>query len=241
MSVDQLDDPLAPPAARSLGDDIAERLRAAILAGRFEPGERLGEERLARLMRVSRGPIRDALTQLERQGLVVIKRNRGAFVARLTPEDLEELYTLRLAIERLALQRVCSMAEEDEVAAMQEFVDEIAAHTSAGISERLAADLDLRFHDLIYEAARHRRLLDAWLQMRPQIHVLLLNRNVADDDFRELVVIAHQELVDAIRTRDEPRAVAVLEDHLKGSYQRVLASLPARGAGQSKRGERMDA
>ena len=69
MGVNQTNDLLAPPPVRSLGDDIAERLRAAILSGHFEPGERLGEERLARMMQVSRGPIRDALSRLERQGL----------------------------------------------------------------------------------------------------------------------------------------------------------------------------
>lgn len=228
MSVDHLDDLLAPPAARSLGDDIAERLRAAILSGHFEPGERLGEERLAQRMHVSRGPIRDALAKLERQGLVVIKRNKGAFVARLTPEDLNELYTLRLAIERLAVQRACAEHGADEIAAMQQLVDEIAAHTRAGISEQLAADLDLRFHDLIYRAARHRRLWETWQQLRPQIHILLLSRNVVDRDFRDLVVSTHQDLVDAIRDRDDARAVASLEDHLHGSYQRVLASLTAR-------------
>jgi DNA-binding GntR family transcriptional regulator len=226
--VDHLDDLLAPPPARSLGDDIAERLRAAILSGHFEPGERLGEERLAQRMRVSRGPIRDALAKLERQGLVVIKRNKGAFVARLTPEDLNELYTLRLAIERLAVQRACAEHGTNEIAAMQQLVDEIAAHTRAGISEQLAADLDLRFHDLIYQAARHRRLWETWQQLRPQIHILLLSRNVVDRDFRDLVVSTHQDLVDAIRDRDDARAVASLEDHLHGSYQRVLASLTAR-------------
>jgi DNA-binding GntR family transcriptional regulator len=179
-------------------------------------------------MRVSRGPIRDALAKLERQGLVVIKRNKGAFVARLTPEDLNELYTLRLAIERLAVQRACAEHGANEIAAMQQLVDEIAAHTRAGISEQLAADLDLRFHDLIYQAARHRRLWETWQQLRPQIHILLLSRNVVDRDFRDLVVSTHQDLVDAIRDRDDARAVASLEDHLHGSYQRVLASLTAR-------------
>jgi DNA-binding GntR family transcriptional regulator len=228
MGVDQLDDLLTPPPVRSLGDDIAERLRAAILSGHFEPGERLGEERLARMMHVSRGPIRDALSRLERQGLVVIKRNKGAFVARLTPEDLDELYTLRLAIERLALQRACAEADAAEIAGMQQLVDEIAAHTRTGISEQLAADLDLRFHDLIYQAAHHRRLRETWSQIRPQIHILLLSRNVVDRDFRDLVVDAHQQLLDAIRDRDASRAVAILDDHLHGSYQRVLASLTAR-------------
>src|SRR6476661_6655129 len=103
MTASNIDDLLAPPESRSLADDIAERLRAAILAGHFDPGERLGEEKLAQKMNVSRGPIREAFVRLEREGLVVTRRNRGAFVAQLTREDLEELYTLRRALEPLAL------------------------------------------------------------------------------------------------------------------------------------------
>src|SRR5688500_8639692 len=91
---------LSLPVNRGLGVDIAERLRAAILDGYFGPGERLPEEQLARSMGVSRGPVREALVKLEREGLILIRRNRGAFVAQLSSEDLDEVYTLRAAIER---------------------------------------------------------------------------------------------------------------------------------------------
>jgi len=231
MTTSDLDDLLALPETRSLGDDIADRLKAAILSGHFEPGERLGEERLAARMQVSRGPIREALVQLERQGIVVIKRNKGAFVAQLAREDLDELYTLRRAIERLALQRAIEHSTERDLFNMQKLVDEIAAHHRLGITEQVAADLDLKFHDLIYQAARHRRLNETWQMMRPQIHILLLSRNVAHEDFRDMVVGAHQDIVDAITHRDEAAALALLEDHLAGSYGRVLQSLERREQG----------
>ena len=73
-------------------------MRDVILSGQFEPDERLGEQFLAETLGVSRGPIREALDQLEREGLVLIRRNRGAFVARLSREDLNEVYSLRLAL-----------------------------------------------------------------------------------------------------------------------------------------------
>ena len=76
---------LSMPEKRALSDDVASRLRAAILSGAFAPGERLREEQLARALGVSRGPVREALAELERQGLVVINRNRGAVVAAAFP------------------------------------------------------------------------------------------------------------------------------------------------------------
>lgn len=220
----ELDSVLALPASRGLSADIVARLRSAILNGLFGPGERLGEEALASAMGVSRGPIREAFLQLEREGLIVIRRNRGAFVAQLSREDLDEVYTLRLAIEPLAIQRAVRYAPDAAVAEMQALVDDIAVRQARGITEQEAAELDLHFHDLVYRAARHRRLLDTWNTLRPQIHILLLNRNVAHGDFRAMVAPSHQVIVDAIRDRDEVRAVDLTLEHLHGSYERVVRS-----------------
>jgi DNA-binding GntR family transcriptional regulator len=217
-----LDNILALPANRGLGADIAAKLRAAILNGHFDPGEQLREEGLAKLMGVSRGPLREAFVQLEREGLIVIRRNRGAFVAQLSREDLDEVYTLRVAIEQLAIQRAVLYATDEEIAEMQEVVDDIAKRTARGLTEKEAAELDLHFHDLIYRASRHRRLRDTWNNLRPQIHVILLNRNVSHGDFREITAPSHQVILDAIRTRNSAWAVELTIDHLHGSYERVL-------------------
>lgn len=216
------------PESRGLGVDIAERLRAAILNGLFGPGERLPEEQLAKAMGVSRGPVREALVKLEREGLIVIRRNRGAFVARLSREDLDEVYTLRVAIERLAVQRFIANASEADIDRLQSVVDRIAELIKRGITEQEAAERDLEFHDIIYRAGGHRRLYEIWATLKPQIHVLLLNRNVADDDFRDMVVSSHQVILDAMRTRDEERAIELTMDHLLGSYSRVRESHSAR-------------
>lgn len=215
---------LSLPVNRGLGVDIAERLRGAILSGLFGPGERLPEEQLARAMGVSRGPVREALVKLEREGLIVIRRNRGAFVAQLSREDLDEVYSLRVAIERLAVERCVENADEADIAELQGVVDRIAELLETGITEQDAAELDLTFHDIIYRAGRHRRLYETWATLKPQIHILLLNRNVASDDFRKLVVPSHQEIVDAIRSRDVTRTVEITMDHLLGSYSRVRES-----------------
>ena len=226
---------LTMPASRGLGADIAQRLRSAILAGHFGPGERLGEEALARTMGVSRGPIREALVQLEREGLIVIRRNRGAFVAQLSRQDLDEVYTLRVAIERLAIERAVELADDSVIERMQDIVDTISDYLKRGITEQEAAELDIEFHDAIYAASNHRRLYDVWTNLKPQIHVLLLNRNVAHEDFRELVVSSHQQIVDAMRSRDRERAVEVLMDHLHGSFSRVVAQHePAPAPGDSR-------
>jgi DNA-binding GntR family transcriptional regulator len=222
MSRPDLETVLALPESRGLAVDIAARLRAAILGGHFGPGQQLREEPLARSMGVSRGPIREALIRLEREGLVVIRRNRGAFVAQLSREDLDEVYTLRVVLERLAVQRAIQHADATILTAMEQVIATMAALDQRGITEQEAAELDIRFHDLIYETSRHRRLYESWASLRPQIHIVLLSRNVAHEDFRDYLVTSHQAIFEALRSRDEPLALALLDDHLSGSYERVV-------------------
>ena len=97
----------ARPTRQAVADGIADRLREDIILGRYAPGAFLREADLAQAHDVSRGPIREALKQLEREGIVVSHRNKGFAVAALTSTDIEDIYELRLALEMLAVQRAC--------------------------------------------------------------------------------------------------------------------------------------
>jgi DNA-binding GntR family transcriptional regulator len=215
---------LSPPLNRSLADEIVVRIRQAILSGQFEPDERLGEQFLAETLEVSRGPIREALTQLEREGLVIIRRNRGAFVARLSREDVGEVYSLRLVLEKLAVQLAVKNAAISDLDEMQTVIDTMAFSLERGLTEQEAAELDVRFHDILYRSSNHKRLYDCWENLRPQIHIFLLSRAAANPDFRQYVVEGHQAILDAIRDKDEIRAIATLEDHIRMAYDRVIKS-----------------
>lgn len=229
---DTLDAALSLPPPRPLAEEVADRLREAIVAGRFGPGERLREETLAKTIGVSRGPVREAFGRLQREGLVVIRPNRGAIVARLSAEDLDEVYSLRVAIETLAVRRAAERAGGEELARLGTTVERIVA-AAPGIGAWEAAQLDLDFHDELYAIAGHRRLREVWLSLRPQIFILLLDRNVAVDDFRELLVTSHQEIFAAVRAHDAGRSVALLEAHLKGSYDRVRRGRAAAPAAEA--------
>ena len=215
---------LSPPLKRTLANEVTASIREAILSGRLAPGSRLREESLASSMDVSRGPVREAIVQLQREGLVVVQRNRGTFVARLSAKDLEEVYSLRRAVEGLAVQQAIRHAGAEQLKELQVVVDTMAAHYARGITESEAAELDMRFHELIYIVGGHRRLLEVWSALQSQIHILLLARNVVDPDFREELVRSHQSLLDAILARNEKLALARTEDHLNGSYERVSRS-----------------
>ena len=206
---------------------IRERLREAILRGDYAPGEHLREVDIAARHEVSRGPVREALLQLEQEGLVMLRRNRGAVVARLSSADLEEVYSLRLALDRLAVARAARLGSEADFAHIDAVLHEFRGTGSdQPLTEQEAADQDVRFHDAIYRAAHHERLYASWSSLRSQVYVLLLGRNVAGPDFREDTYLGHLELAYMIRARDEARVVTAIERHLQASYARVLASYP---------------
>lgn len=223
--LDSLARTLAPPDKKALADDVVDRLRRTIIEGHVGPGERLREERLASALDVSRGPVREALLQLEREGLVLRRRHRGAIVARLSRRDLEEVFSLRLALERLALHWAARQATEADCARMEEAIRRQSEELTGDVSRRYAAQVDIEFHDLVYEAARHERLLRFWHDLRPQVYVFLLSRDYAGTpEFACIMVRSHTLFVEVIRARDHERAEQVAEEHVRTSYARVVSS-----------------
>lgn len=217
----KLADILSAPVKRSLSDEVVVRLRDAIVNGKIAPGDRLREEILATSMGVSRGPVREAIQKLEREGLVIVHPNRGATVARLSREDLDEVYSLRRSLERLAVREAVKKASQEHLDEMSGIVDEMIASSAETITGPLAADLDTRFHQTLVESTGHTRLIRCWLDLRPQIHLFLLSRTVANPDFRDYLVKSHSDILAAIKDRDEARALTMIDDHLKGAYVRV--------------------
>jgi DNA-binding GntR family transcriptional regulator len=207
-----------------LAEDVVERIRNAILSAQLAPGARLSEAMLSDLMGVSRGPVREALARLELEGLVVVGRTGRASVARLSREDLDEVFSLRRMLERLAVEYACRRATPEDLAALQTVVDAMAAAIGRGITEKEAAELDLRFHDVIYTASRHQRLLNTWTTLRPQVYVFMLSRNVASANFQDVAVNGHQSIVDAIKSGDAQLALTVIEQHMLVAYELVSKS-----------------
>lgn len=217
------------PPKHTLTEDVTEQLRAAIFRGHFMPGERLSEEQLARTLGVSRGPIREAFVRLEREGLISSQANRRSIVARLSRRDLEEVYTIRLALERLAVQYAVHYAEDSDFVAMEANTQSLEEAIARGITEQEAATLDIGFHDLLYRSARHQHVLDAWLNIRSQVYLFLLSRNLANPDFRERVISrGHSDILDALKQRDEKRAIRSIEEHLRSAYLYIVQNYAGR-------------
>lgn len=205
---------------RGLADEAADRIRDAIFAGVFPPGAPLREVELAASLGVSRGSVREGLARLTGEGLVESEWHKGNRVRSLSAEDVRELYTLRTALDELAMRTAVSRGADlgeldDVVAEMARAVDR-----DADATELLA--LDMRFHDAVYAASGHRRLTEAWEGIRSQIYLFLLIRIRVGHDYRGLVVPEHTELVAVLRSGDPDRAAALADGHVRGAYERLV-------------------
>ena len=138
------------PASRSLRAHVVDILSAAILAGRYRPGDRLNESQIARELNISRIPVREALSQLQEQGLVQNRERRGMFVTDLGPEEVQQICALRAVLEAEAMTLARARMTPRIAAALEAQV----AHMEDWNGTLLdAAALGLAFHRLIWKTA----------------------------------------------------------------------------------------
>lgn len=198
---------------------IAAALEAEIVSGALMPGSALRQETLARRFGVSRMPVRDALSRLEARGLVRTRPNRGAVVAPIDPDDLVELYEMRIAAETLALRKAVPRLGNlaiDAAAAVQDEME--AARTPA------FARLNARFHGTLYAAAGMPRLL-AHIADLARLSERYLNVAIDALDYAGVSHGEHRALIDACYRREEAAAAAILERHIRAAGERLHAAL----------------
>ena len=147
-------DTAIPPS--TLKRYLAQRLRHAILSGRYRPGDRLNESMIAREFNVSRIPVREALFQLQESGLVINRKHRGMFVTQLSEEDTQKINGVRLVLEREALELARLHMTPAIAASLAVLVDKMESWKGE-LSE--AAALDLEFHRTLWEASGNPHLV----------------------------------------------------------------------------------
>ncbi|HEY1572553.1 MAG TPA: GntR family transcriptional regulator [Pseudonocardiaceae bacterium] len=209
-------------------DHAYSLIRDGILAGRHEPGERLGEAELAELTETSRTPVREALRQLEMEGLVEVLPHRGARVTEWTAADLEEIYDLRAMLEAFAADRAAGRIEPKDVDRMAELCDLMDRAAGPGAAQDLdrVTECNAEFHGLVRAAAASTRLvtmLNAVVQL--PLVVRTFHRYSAADLARSCA--HHRELVAALRAGDGLWAQSVMRSHVLAAKAVLLRSAAA--------------
>jgi DNA-binding GntR family transcriptional regulator len=187
-----------------LRDEVVARIRAAIVAGKLLPGQRLTEEDLARDLGVSRSPVREALVHLEQAGLVVNPAARGTFVRTFTAREIRELFSLRAGIETMAAELALPRLAEGDLRRFEQILDRKGdAYQHGDIPTTVEYDLD--FHEAIVRAADHRLLLKVWGSLRDQLLMLFSIRERAfwaRDEGASRMKTSHMPLIEALRASD---------------------------------------
>jgi DNA-binding GntR family transcriptional regulator len=226
---------LGPAARRVLADEVADALRDAIMTGRFEPGQRLIEHELATQLAVSRGPVREALSRLSQEGLVVVDRHRGASVVTLSGDEADQIYSLRTVLEELAVAWLCRLATSedfDQIEAVLARFDELPRP----LTRQAVAALDVEFHDAIFLASHHDRAYRAWAGLRSQLYLYLVQLGALDSDFTTSWQDRHRKLLRILRTRKPTAAVKAIGAHTTGIYEFEGAAGPG-SEGQGSEGQ----
>lgn len=208
----------------SLSEHVVRILRGRIATGDLPPGARLREAELAEALGVSRGPVREALALLEADGQVEIHRHRGATVSILTRRDVDEVHTLRTAVEQLAGERAAERLKPEHLAELDRVLEHMKK-TSGSVQPEEAVTLDLAFHDVIYDAADHARLRRVWTSIRSQVAFFLITRNINFPDFPSVGYPEHKDLRDILAAGDAEAAREAVAKHMSGAYSR-LRQLP---------------
>ncbi len=206
----------------SLVDIAYERLKAAIEAHEFEPGQRMREAEIAEWLGISRTPTRDALRLLESEGLLGAAPRRGLVVATLDHHRVSEIYDVRSVLESLAASRAARQATPAEIAILRDNLRKQEEADPNDISLLLA--LNRQFHEAVYHASRNRYLLAALHSLETPL-VLLRGTTYEREDRRVEALEQHRQLVDAIEANDADLAHRLAAEHVRAAEQIRLLNL----------------
>jgi DNA-binding GntR family transcriptional regulator len=215
-----------PIARRTVADEVLSRLRTRILSGALAEGSALRQDALAAELGVSRIPVREALTQLEAEGLVRLEPHRGAFVTALAPEEVAELFEMRAALEPALLRRAVPRQTAADLAEAAAALDAFEAALAVGEADRWG-ELNWRFHEALYRPAARARTMRLVQELNNnagryvRLHLGLAGvRPRADADHRELLALC--------RKGDAEAAARLLARHIEEAAEALAALLGRR-------------
>ncbi|WP_328814253.1 GntR family transcriptional regulator [Rhodococcus sp. NBC_00297] len=202
---------------------VIQRLRDDILSGVMPAGSRIRQVELAKRLGVSTTPVREALTVLEREGLVVLDAYRGAMVLSIRLQDLRENFKIRTRLECLAVEEAARQAGDRDIADLELLLD-----TMDDVDDPLKYfQLNRDFHARMYESAKMPRLCEVIAQFRDAADVYLRLAAATDDDVAPDMNITraeHRALVDAIQAREPRRASLIMQSHIQSLGDRLIDS-----------------
>ena len=208
---------------RESSRDYALRIiKDNIISLRLEPGSQISENELATEMGLSRTPVREALRQLELEGLVTLVPNRGAYVTGISSKDVRDIYEIRSMLEGLCARWATEHITQKEIEALEEVIllSEFYLKKPGQEQARQVAELDGKFHKILYEASNS-RILEHVLSDFHKYVKMARTLSVEEQDRAVKSVEEHREILEAIRNKDAGRAEALADRHIRKAMENL--------------------
>ncbi len=203
----------------SLRGRVFNKLREDILAGVYRENDELKENSIAGELGVSRTPVREALRQLELEGLVTMIPNKGAYVTGITSKDMHDIYMIRSYLEGLCAKWACEHITQEQIEALEEVLYLSEFHAKKNHKEQMV-ELDSKFHELIYQASGSKILYHVLSDFHHYVErirkITLAMPSRASQASQE-----HAAILDAIKQRDAARAEQLAYEHIESSIKNI--------------------
>lgn len=206
-----------------LRDVVFQTLKEAILTGKLRPGERLMEIHLADELGVSRTPVRDAIHNLELEGLVVMLPRRGAHVARISEKNVVDVLEVRRALEGLSVDLGCARMTEADHEALKEACRNFEEVTKEGTVQEVA-QADVLFHGVILSATGNKKLIAIMQGLSDQLYRYRLEY-LKERQYYPSLIEEHRVITEALINREVDVAVAHIKTHIDRQAQAILRSI----------------
>ncbi len=215
-----------PIVRRTLHDELLERLRAMIIDGDLAPGDKVPEKELCERFGVSRTPLREALKVLANDGLVKLTPNRGAMIADLTLEDLEEAFPVMGALEALSGEMACANITDAEIATIKKLHLEMVAHYEARELKPYFRT-NQKIHEMLLSAAGNQTLSALYRGLEGRIRQARYLANMSTSRWTQ-AVREHEQIIAALEARNGAELGAILKSHLANKFETVKEALQDR-------------
>jgi DNA-binding GntR family transcriptional regulator len=213
------------PGGRVLADWVTDTIREAIFQGYFEPGEKIDQERIGEELNVSRTPIRESLKALESEGLIKIRPHRGAFVTRVTREDITNVYEVRRLLEPAAVRQVTPLIPDSVLDELESSLAEARALCDAGDTSVFSPN-DIHFHNTILCLVENKLLNDILDGLHNRISIIRRYASLRPGSHMIESMQEHRDIIQAMRRRDSEQAAEAMRLHIENTIMRVVDLVP---------------
>ena len=213
--------PLLGLQKKSLREQALAALRTAITSGELEPGRHLVETELSEMLQISRGTLREALRQLEQEGLLSAGPRGRLSVRHLDAKEIRDIYSVRAALESLAARTLCELPDRQHViSSLRSAIEAMAAAEKASLQDRVESDLE--FHRTMCRLTGNETLLHSWESLEGSIRMSIMFAG-QDKGVKNMSVDRHYDIVAAIETGDASLARSTIREHMDTAAATLVA------------------